>query len=135
MTVESVLRRNKWLKYGCNAFEADRPTSQPMSFWTEQDVLQYIYEHKLSVASVYGEVVYENGKYHTTGLSRTGCVFCGFGVHLDKTPNRFQQLKITHPKQYDYCINGGEYLNGNWQPNESGLGIGKVLDFIGVPYE
>ena len=42
MACESQLRKTQWLKKGCNAFEGNRPTSQPMSFWTEQDVLEYI---------------------------------------------------------------------------------------------
>ena len=30
-----------------------------MSFWTEQDVLLYIYQNHIPIASVYGEVVKE----------------------------------------------------------------------------
>ena len=75
------------------------------------------------------------GKLKTTGCDRTGCIFCMFGCHLEKEPNRFQRLKETHPRQYDYCINGGEMVNGKCQPNKEGLGLGKVLDYIGVPYE
>ena len=59
-------------------------------------------------------------KIYDMGEKRTGCMFCMFGVHLEKGRNRFQRMKITHPKQYDYCINK--------------LGCGKVLDFINVPY-
>lgn len=43
MADESKLRQQKWLKYGCNAFDLKRPQSNPMSFWTEQDVLTYIH--------------------------------------------------------------------------------------------
>ena len=56
----------------------------------------------------------------TTGAKRTGCMFCMFGVHLEKEPNRFQRMALTHPKQYEFCIHK--------------LGCGKVLDFLGVPY-
>lgn len=41
MTEESEQRQSSWLKYGCNSFDSKRPMSKPMSFWTEQDVLQY----------------------------------------------------------------------------------------------
>ena len=59
-----------------------------------------------------------------------------FGCHLEKEPNRFQRLKETHPRQYEYCIGGGEYdESGIWQPSKQGLGLGKVLDYIGVKYE
>jgi 3'-phosphoadenosine 5'-phosphosulfate sulfotransferase (PAPS reductase)/FAD synthetase len=110
MADESSLRYSNWLKHGCNAFEGKRPVSQPMSFWTEQDVLEYIRRYDLSIAPVYGEVVpTDNGcKLCTTGCDRTGCIFCGFGAHLTDD-DRFIKLRETHPRQYDYCMNGGEY--------------------------
>lgn len=127
MTCESNLRKTAWLKNGCNAFEGIRPKSQPMSFWTEQDVLQYLKEFEIPYASVYGEIKQdENGKYYTTGCNRTGCVFCGFGCHLEKEPNRFQRLKVTHPKLWEYCMKP-------W--NDGGLGMKEVLDKIGVKSE
>ena len=58
-----------------------------------------------------------------------------FGCHLEKEPNRFQRLKETHPNQYRFCIGGGEMVDGKWQPNKEGLGLGKVLDYIGVNYK
>lgn len=135
MAYESRLRLENWIKYGCNAFEASRQTSQPMSFWTEQDVLQYLVEYHVPYASVYGEIYQEQeGTYKTTGCSRTGCVFCMFGCHLEKDENRFQRLAKMNPKLYNYCINGGEEVNGVWQPNNKGLGLAKVLDYIGVDY-
>ena len=116
-----------WLKNGCNTFEGRKPRSQPMSFWTEQDVLQYLKEYNVPYASVYGDIVEdENGKLRTTGCNRTGCVFCGFGAHLEKEPNRFQQLKQTHPKLWEYCMKPWE---------DGGLGMREVLEFINVPIE
>ena len=146
MASESVLRQTKWLEHGCNAFEGKRPSSKPMSFWTEQDVLQYIKRNNLPIASVYGEIVYtedesqqrlfdEGEKLKTTGCDRTGCVFCGFGCHLEKSPTRFQRLKETHPRQYEYCIGGGEFNeDGIWQPNKQGLGMGYVFDQLNKIY-
>lgn len=139
MASESRLRYTKWIQNGCNAFNVKRPSSQPMSFWTEQDVLHYIKEFNVPYASVYRKIVpvgeYDKTKLKTTGCDRTGCIFCMFGCHLEKEPNRFQRLKETHPRQYEYCIGGGEYVDGKWQPSESGLGIGRVLDYIGVDYK
>lgn len=148
---ESRNRMMSWLKTGCNAFEAKKPTSQPLSFWTEQDILHYIKKYSVPYCSVYGEIVpqespeqmriedfgVEGGtdKLTTTGCNRTGCIFCMFGCHLEKEPNRFQRLKDTHPKQYNYCIGGGEMVDGKWQPSKEGLGLGKVLDYIGVKYD
>lgn len=136
MTHESALRKTQWMKVGCNAFGGKRPRSAPLSFWTEQDVLEYIVKYEVPYASIYGRIREENGKLRTTGEDRTGCVFCMFGCHLEKEPNKFQRLKETHPKQYEYCINGGEYdEEGQWRPSKEGLGIGKVLDYIGVKYD
>ena len=154
---ESRLRQTKWLRFGCNAFEQKRPTSQPLSFWTEQDILHYIKKYNVPYCSVYGDIqikqqnadivpgqtnlidylgCYEpEDKLETTGCDRTGCIFCMFGCHLEKAPNRFQRLKETHPRQYKYCIGGGEMVGGKWQPNKDGLGLGHVLDYIGVKYE
>ena len=50
MACESARRQSVYLKIGCNAYHKRDPTSQPMSFWTEQDVLAYLqalYEKKL----------------------------------------------------------------------------------------
>ena len=155
MAEESRLRYQKWLQHGCNAFETKDPKSQPMSFWTEQDVLHYIKKFNVPYASVYGDIVptskdeqiegqltafdvlndYETTQLKTTGANRTGCIFCMFGCHLEKEPNRFQRLKETHPRQYEYCINGGEMVDGKWQPSKEGLGLGKVLDYINVKYK
>ena len=148
MACESQLRKMSWLKNGCNAFDAKRPISQPMSFWTEQDVLQYIKENNIPIASVYGDIIsrdndgneYSNelvsgGKLYTTGCARTGCIFCAFGCHLEKGESRFQRLKRTHPRQYEYCIGGGAYDDdGIWKPNKEGLGMGYVFDELNKIY-
>ena len=133
---ESKQRKNNWLHTGCNAFDSKIPQSTPIAFWTEQDILHYIKKYNLEYASVYGDLVEnENEKFYFTGCQRTGCIFCGFGCHLEKEPNRFQRLAETHPKLYNYCINGGQYSeDGVWQPGNGGLGMGHVLEELGVEY-
>lgn len=142
MASESPNREQSWLQNGCNAFSAKVPTSQPLSFWTEQDILHYIKQYNVPYCPVYGEIRVKQGAdsidgqinmidclgwyesedvLETTGCSRTGCMFCMFGCHLEKKPNRFQRMKQTHPKQYAYCMDK--------------LGLKAVLDYIGVPYE
>lgn len=121
---ESAMRENSWLVTGCNNYSKDG-SSQPLSFWTEQDILQYIKLCKLPIAKVYGDVIEVDGKFTTTGVNRTGCIFCMFGVHFDKEPNRFQMLAQTHTQLYNYCMK--PYDKG-------GLGINKVLDYIKIPY-
>lgn len=147
MAHESMLREKNWYKSGCNAFDSKHPKSAPMSFWTEQDVLLYIKENNLRIASVYGDIVCEGkdgfeysdcfadvGKLCTTGCNRTGCIFCSFGAHLEKGEGRFERLKRTHPRQYEYCIGGGEYVDGVWQPSKDGLGMGHVFDVLNELY-
>ena len=144
---ESAMREDLWLKNGCNAFNLHQPHSAPMSFWTEQDVLQYISKNNLPIASVYGEIIPDSDisgqmsidnslvDLKCTGCQRTGCIFCGFGAHLEKGAGRFERLKRTHPKQYEYCLGGGEYNEeGLWQPNEKGLGMKHVFDVFNELY-
>lgn len=126
MADESQLRQQSWIRNGCNAYDADRPMSKPLSVWTENDILEYIDRFKLQYASVYGDIIHDNnGKYHTTGCHRTGCVFCGFGCQVEREPNRFQKLKETHPQLYEYCFR-------DWE--KGGLGMKEVLDYINVKY-
>ena len=127
MACESNARRTEWLKNGCNAFNNSRPMSRPLSFWTEQDILAYLKKYEIPYPSVYGEIIEnENADLMTTGCDRTGCMFCGFGCHLEKEPNRFQRLKQTHPKVWEYCMK---------PVSEGGLGMKEVLEFIGVKIE
>ena len=125
MACESKARETSWKIHGCNAFDSKRPSSQPLSFWTKQDILKYIQKYNLKYASVYGDIVEKDGKLITTGCSRTGCVFCMYGCHLEPEPNRFQRLKETHPKLYEYCLKP-------W--DKGGLGMKEVLDFSHIKY-
>lgn len=146
---ESMLRTQQWLKNGCNGFDMKSPISNPMSFWTEQDVLQYIKRTGLRIAPVYGEIVYQPTKNEcyteslcdigdcdlcTTGAKRTGCIFCMYGAH-GRDDDRFVRLKRTHPRQYEYCMGGGAYdEDGFWKPNKDGLGMKHVIDEINKLY-
>ena len=159
MTDESRIRKQAWLRHGCNAFDSKKITSQPMSFWTEQDVLEYITRFNLDICSVYGDIErLDSGKLHCTGCQRTGCVFCGFSAHHDKQgEERFLRLRDTHPKQYNYCIGGGQWadnpyydpeantepdemgwVNWNpkkiWIPSKEGLGFHYVFDCLNEVY-
>ena len=117
---DSFRRQTAYLKTGCNAFHLGK--SQPMAFWTEQDVLQYLRDFHIPYAPIYGDITEnEKGRLVTTGVQRTGCMFCMFGAHREKAPNRFQKMRQTHPRHYDYCINT--------------LGCGEVLDFLNVNYK
>jgi 3'-phosphoadenosine 5'-phosphosulfate sulfotransferase (PAPS reductase)/FAD synthetase len=106
---ESRLREISYLQNGCNSFTG-KIQSRPMSFWNEDDIWGYIKKYNLKYATIYDK-----------GQKRTGCMFCMFGTHLEKEPNKFQCMAKTHPQLWNYCINQ--------------LGVGKVLDYINVPYK
>lgn len=134
MASESKFRRNEWMRNGCNVFDSVCPTSKPMSFWNPNDVLEYIKRYNLPLAKPYGEIVSCPGGLCTTGADRTGCIFCGFGAHLEKG-NRFKMLYQLERRLYDYCIGGGEYnADGIWIPSQKGLGFGHVYDVLNSIY-
>ena len=119
MAVESERRRQAWLQTGCNNFDSKHPISKPLSFWTTQDILRYIREYSLPIASVYGDIVEDDkGRLTTTGEQRTGCIMCPIGAYRDAV-NRFQRMAISHPKLHEYCMDA--------------LGLGAFLDYVGVP--
>ena len=125
LACESKLREQSYLKFGCNGYERRRPLSQPLAFWREEDILLYLKMTGIPYAPIYGDIVEvkkRNGAptLKTTGVSRSGCMYCMYGVHLEHEPNRFQLMEKTHPQQYHYCIHE--------------LELGAVLDYIGVPY-
>ena len=78
MAEESRLRTQAWVRHGCNAFEATKQTSQPLSFWTEQDVLRYTLVQELPMASIYGDIVAvdEDGNEYDPDGMIGGCVVC-----------------------------------------------------------
>lgn len=140
MASESKLRTQKWIQQGCNTYEGIKASSKPMSFWTEQDVYAYIYCYGIEIAPVYGDVIindrgiftkdqiihmmlFEGDRptFDTTGCKRTGCMFCMYGVHLEKSPNRLERMKITHPKQYNYIMK---------PESEGGLGYKDKIDWL-----
>lgn len=121
MAAESDRRTRSYLKTDCNVYNKHSGGIKPIGFWTEQDVLRFIYENHLEIASVYGDIVFEDGYYYATGEHRTGCIYCPFGVKYDsEEENRFQRLKRTHPRLYDYCLNN--------------LGFKEVFDYVGIKY-
>lgn len=112
---ESALRAQKFMQYGFYNLEGKKAQCTPMSIWTDEDVWEYIRRFNLPYCKIYD-----------MGYDRTGCVFCMFGAHLDKEPNRFQKLQRTHPDLWRYCMK--PYDDG-------GLGLREVLEFMGIPYE
>ena len=155
MASESRLRTQKWLENGCTGFDLKEPVSNPMSFWTDSDVLLYIKEHNIKMASVYGEIVTDYRSQNqcdgqlsfadmglfekkpvltTTGCLRTGCVGCGFGILLEKRPNRLELIdQVSNPKLRDFILRGGAFdRDGLWKPDNRGLGFWFVHRYIAL---
>lgn len=104
MASESNMRRINYIKNGCNYF-GKKSKSSPLSFWVDKDIWEYIKKFNLSYSKIYD-----------MGEKRTGCAFCLYGIHLEKSPNRFERMKKHHLKLYNYCMNV--------------LGIKNVLNFM-----
>lgn len=98
MAVESQLRKTNYNLHGCNNIDTKRPISNPLSFWNEKDVWDYLKTHKIEYSKIYD-----------MGYERTGCMFCLFGITYERSnlfeKNRLQKLHETHPKQWDFVIN------------------------------
>lgn len=105
MAADSGLRETSYLQHGCNSFEG-RPMSTPMAFWFEVDVWDYIKKYDIQYSKIYDK-----------GYLRTGCMFCMFGIHLEKD-SRFDRMKTTHPQIYNYCMDK--------------LGLREVIRYCGI---
>ncbi len=92
MASEGGQRLSAYLRTGCNSFDGVRPISKPLSFWTEKDIWEYIKRYDIKYSKIYD-----------MGYERTGCMFCMFGLQCEKN-NRFDIMKETHPKIYEYCM-------------------------------
>ena len=108
---ESTIRADMFNEHGENNLDKPIPSSTPLSIWTDEDIWAYIRRFGLEYASIYDR-----------GVKRTGCIFCMFGITMDR--DRFLKLKATHPNQWAYCMRERE--NG-------GLGMKEVLDYMHIP--
>lgn len=106
---ESQLRTFVFLNKGCNQYDAKRPSSQPLLFWTKEDIWEYVKRYNLRYSAIYDK-----------GATRTGCMFCMFGVHKEERPNRFEILKEIHPRLYEFGMNY--------------LGLERVLGILNIPH-
>lgn len=84
------------------------------------------------VPEIYGEITQRsNGELYTTGAQRTGCSMCGFGIHLEERPHRFDKLRERNYKEWEFWM----YRCCTDPKTGEKYGWGRVLDYIGVPWE
>lgn len=159
MASEGGRRQKSLMINGCNYFGKSTIRSAPFAIFNRQDLLKLVLEMdelwktqwkdefyqkgikegyikegwkmpESIVPEIYGEIqANKNGELYTTKAQRTGCSMCGFGIHLEKRPHRFDQLKERNQKEWHFWMyecckdeDGNKY------------GWAKVLDYIGVGY-
>jgi hypothetical protein len=66
-----------------------------------------LHSNNINIPSIYGNIcIDDKANYYLTGLDRTGCMFCCYGLQTETYENnRFTKMKNTHKKIYDYIIN------------------------------
>lgn len=100
MADESMLRKQLSL-YG----EDDEKKCYPFlkTGWCEQDIWDYADHFDIKFASCYYDNISEDGRL-IKAQSRTGCIFCGFGIQFDRG-QRFDNQLIKNPKRYEKMMN------------------------------
>lgn len=140
-------RREKALKInGCNYFGKTTTRSAPFATFWRDDLLRLTLEMnewylahtdefpgppvESIIPEIYGEIYTdENGLLQTSGAQRTGCSMCGFGIHMEERPHRFDRLWQRNPKEWEFWMKNVDTL-----PDGTPYGWGHVLDYIGVKW-
>ena len=83
------------------------------------------------IPAIYGTIERnDKGELYTTDAQRTGCSMCGFGIHMEERPHRFDLLWERNPKEWEFWMHRvAQDQDGNW------YGWGRVLDYIGVKWK
>lgn len=132
MASEGGQREDGLVSNGCNYYGKTVIRSAPFGIFMRQDLLQLAIDLDVPVPSIYGTIERkEDGTLYTTKAQRTGCSMCGFGVHMEKRPHRFDQLRKRNYKEWEYYM----YKCVTDPVTGEKYGWGKVLDYIGVPWE
>lgn len=132
MASEGGQREEALVEHGCNYFGKTTIRSAPFAPFLRQDLLQLALDLKAPVPEIYGEIAMKpDGTLYTTGAQRTGCSMCGFGVHMETRPHRFDQLRMRNPKEWEFWM----YRCCTDPETGEKFGWGRVLDYIGVEWE
>lgn len=144
MASEGGRREKALMVNGCNYWTEGTQRSAPFAIFERQDILRLAlemdeyyhanwrefgdYEIDTIIPKAYGTIAKDSeGRLYTTMAQRTGCSMCGFGIHLEKRPNRFDLLFQSNRKEWEYLMfRCCKDENGNF------FGWSRVLDYIGV---
>jgi len=122
MASEGGQREKGLRKNGCNYYGKTTIRSCPFAIFSRQDLLQLALDLEVPVPRIYGEIVRDpDSNLRTTRAQRTGCNMCGFGIHIEKRPHRFDRLREDSPKEWYF-----------WMYT---MGWGEVLTYIGIGWE
>lgn len=132
MASEGGQREDALVEHGCNYFGKGVIRSAPFAPFLRQDLLQLAIDLDAPVPDIYGEIARKtDGTLYTTKAQRTGCSMCGFGIHMEKRPHRFDQLRERNLKEWEFWM----YRCCTDPVTGEKYGWGRVLDYIGVEWE
>lgn len=132
MASEGGQREEALVEHGCNYFGKGTIRSAPFAPFLRQDLLQLALDLNVPVPEIYGEIRRKaDGTLYTTGAQRTGCQMCGFGVHMESRPHRFDKLRERNTKEWEFWM----YRCCTDPQTGEKFGWGRVLDYIGVEWE
>ena len=122
MASEGGQREKALVKHGCNYYGKTVQRSCPFAIFSRQDLLQLAIDLNVPVPKIYGSIERKpDGTLYTTRAQRTGCSMCGFGIHIEKRPHRFDRLRQDNKREWHF-----------WMYD---MGWGNVLNYIGVNWE
>lgn len=125
-----ALEMNQWYHEHIEIFQ-ELYYKQPYSRDKDGSIIPYEPLDRI-IPEIYGEILqHENGDYYTTRAQRTGCSMCGFGIHLEERPHRFDRLREDNPKEWEFWM----YKCCTDKKTGKKYGWGRVLDYIGVEWE
>ncbi len=132
MASEGGRRQKSLMMHGCNYYGVSTTRSAPFAIFDRQDVLRLALDLHVPVPEIYGTIERDDsGKLYTTRAQRTGCSMCGFGIHMEKRPHRFDRLREDNPKEWEFWM----YRCATDPNTGEKFGWGRVLDYIGVGWE
>ena len=132
MASEGGQREEALVDHGCNYFGKTVIRSAPFAPFLRQDLLQLALDLNVPVPEIYGKIERKpDGTLYTTEAQRTGCSMCGFGIHMEKRPHRFDKLRERNEKEWEFWM----YKCCTDPDTGEKFGWGRVLDYIGVEWE
>lgn len=132
MASEGGQREEALVDHGCNYYGKTVCRSAPFAPFMRQDLLQLALDLDVPIPEIYGTIDRKpDGTLYTTKAQRTGCSMCGFGIHLEERPHRFDRLRESNPKEWEFWM----YKCYTDQDTGEKFGWGRVLDWIGVEWE